>query len=185
MMRCAAVLRPKEFALLTGAPCAAAWSHPCISLFTRCSVRFRTGHGIYHGRMSFKSRGGAADKVVSGEKVWPYPAPVPGAPDTDRLPVSIGLTEFHFLLLFPSRLLAVSKLSGEVVFEQGFKERFGEMRGMVTDGCIPGSVVPFVWLFSSRYGTAVPCFHCVALADSLCCRCVDGGGGATAVVCTS
>jgi hypothetical protein len=92
---------------------------------------------------------------VAGEKVVPYPAATtsaaPGSAGKAEVPVAISLTEFHYLLLYPSKLLAISKLSGEVVFEQGFKERFGEMRGMVTDPCSPGSTMPVVWLFSNRH----------------------------------
>lgn len=109
---------------------------------------------MYHARLTFKSRSVGGDKIVAGEKVIPYPATAAstaaGLPSKSEIPVAISLTEFHYLLLYPSKLLAISKLSGEVVFEQGFKERFGEMRGMVTDPCSPGNTMPVVWLFSNR-----------------------------------
>lgn len=107
-----------------------------------------TGFGVYHGRFNFRSSG-SGEKVITGEHMIPYPSSGPGGPS--EIPVAISLTEFHLLLLYPSKILALSTLNNEIVFEQGFKERFGEMRGMVTDGYAPGSVYPLIWLFSNRY----------------------------------
>jgi hypothetical protein len=110
---------------------------------------------VYFGRLSFKSKS-SGEKIVTGERMIPYPsqstaasASSSGVPDA---PVAISMTEFHILLLYPSKLLAICKLNQEIVFEQGFKERFGEMRGMVTDAGPPGSPYPLIWLFSNRCG---------------------------------
>ena len=82
----------------------------------------------------------------------PYPSQSMAASSTapPEPPVAISMTEFHVLLLYPSKLLAISKLNQEIVFEQGVKERFGEMRGMVTDAGPPGTQYPLIWLFSNR-----------------------------------
>jgi vacuolar protein sorting-associated protein 18 len=49
------------------------------------------------------------------------PADVVGA-ESDAIrviaPISIGLSQFHFLLLYRDRLKAVSKLNDELVFEK-------------------------------------------------------------------
>ncbi len=61
---------------------------------------------------------------------------------------------------------AVSKVTGDVVFEQGFADRFGpgEMRGMVVDQGAPRGMHPLVWVFSSRF-----CGYCRPSARC-CCR---------------
>lgn len=109
---------------------------------------------MYFGRLSFKSKSGG-EKIVAGERMIPYPSQSMAASSTatPEPPVAISMTEFHVLMLYPSKLLAISKLNQEIVFEQGFKERFGEMRGMVTDAGPPGTQYPLIWLFSNRCDT--------------------------------
>ena len=51
---------------------------------------------------------------------------------------------------------ALSKVTGDIVFEQGFADRFGpgEMRGMVVDVGAPSRYHPLVWVYSNKYGAA-------------------------------
>jgi hypothetical protein len=104
------------------------------------------GFGVYHGQLNF--RGG--DNIVSKATIEKYPSPTPGAAQRDTLPIAIGITEFHFLLLFPTKLMALSKVTGAVMFEQGLPERVGELRGMVIDSNPPDDLYPLIWVFSSR-----------------------------------
>jgi hypothetical protein len=113
-----------------------------------------TGFGVYHGQLNLTA-GAASENVVSKAKIQRYPASTgDGAskdvPSVSEVPLAIGITDFHFLLLYPARLLALSKINGDIVFEQGFKERFGEMRGMVVDPQPPAGMHPLIWVFSSR-----------------------------------
>jgi hypothetical protein len=36
------------------------------------------------------------------------------------------------------------------MFEQGFTERHGEMRGMMVDACPPEDMYPLIWVFSQK-----------------------------------
>ncbi len=63
-----------------------------------------------------------------------------------------GRAQFHNLLLFPTKLMALSKVTGEIAYEQGFGDRLGEMRGMALALGAPDDVHPLIWVYSARYG---------------------------------
>lgn len=74
------------------------------------------GSGIFHGTMNYAS---TSDDFIDGAQLLPYPAFKSSSRDTSGgMPVSIGLTEFHFLLLYKNRLAAVCNLNDELDFEQ-------------------------------------------------------------------
>jgi hypothetical protein len=106
--------------------------------------------------------GAAADVVMLDAKMVAYPAPQPQQqpqqqqqqqqqPDgveggarsrskgasgeaTAEVPLGLAITEFHFLLLYRQRLIALSRVSYGVVFEQALPEdKYGTMRAIVTD----------------------------------------------------
>ncbi|XP_070796134.1 vacuolar protein sorting-associated protein 18 homolog [Pituophis catenifer annectens] len=84
------------------------------------------GNGVLYGSLDY----GRPDSVLSDEQVWEYPS------DVDILankPISIVLTQFHFLLLFPDRVKAVCTLNGQVVFQDVFLEKFGSLKRMIKD----------------------------------------------------
>ena len=60
------------------------------------------------------------------------------------------MSGYHFLLLYPTKLLALSKITGAITLEQGFSERYGEMRGMITDVNPPSEMYPLIWVFSNK-----------------------------------
>ena len=145
--------------------------------------------------------------MLFGAQIDPFPSATPGATSSDLVPIALAVTEFHFLLLFHTKLLvrgtplalrlavcddaaaafhlppsksqsrhprlpppscppsirrgvrcvqALSKVTGDIVFEQGFADRFGpgEMRGMVVDVGAPSRYHPLVWVYSNKYGAA-------------------------------
>jgi hypothetical protein len=58
-------------------------------------------------------------------------------------PLSVAITDYHFLLLFRHRLVAVSRVSQEVVQELPLpEERCGAMRGMCVDGALAADLTP-------------------------------------------
>jgi hypothetical protein len=96
---------------------------------TACAWLVRPG--VFYASMVF----GAGD-VLSDPTMWFYPvldAPAPPsgrAPESGPPPISIMLTEFHYLLLYPNRLIAYNRLSEERVLETEF------------DGAFPGVCLP-------------------------------------------
>ncbi|KAJ6667300.1 hypothetical protein lerEdw1_017278 [Lerista edwardsae] len=84
------------------------------------------GNGVLYGSLDY----GRPDSVLSDEQVWEYPSDVDAAANK---PISIVLTQFHFLLLFPDRVKAVCTLNGQVVFQDVFLEKFGSLKRMIKD----------------------------------------------------
>ncbi|XP_053140605.1 vacuolar protein sorting-associated protein 18 homolog isoform X1 [Hemicordylus capensis] len=84
------------------------------------------GNGVLYGSLDY----GRPDSILSDEQVWEYPSDVDGAANK---PISIVLTQFHFLLLFPDRVKAVCTLNGQVVFQDVFLEKFGSLKRMIKD----------------------------------------------------
>ncbi|RKP09914.1 Pep3/Vps18/deep orange family-domain-containing protein [Thamnocephalis sphaerospora] len=76
------------------------------------------GPGVYHGNLVFGSQA-AGDSVIDNAKLLPYPPRLHQTPPTGPdAPLSFALTEFHFVMLFNDRLLAVCQLNNEVVYEE-------------------------------------------------------------------
>lgn len=84
------------------------------------------GNGVLYGSLDY----GRPDSVLSDEQVWEYPSDVDVAANK---PLSIVLTQFHFLLLFPDQVKAVCTLNGQVVFQDAFLEKFGSLKRMIKD----------------------------------------------------
>jgi tetratricopeptide (TPR) repeat protein len=95
------------------------------------SFAWLAGPGIYHGQLLFGSQN-AGDSVITNATLCPYqPVDEGSAP---RAPLSIAVTEFHFLLAYSDCLMAVSKLSDERVFEWRPPQKFaGNLRGLARD----------------------------------------------------
>lgn len=75
-------------------------------------------------------------------QVWEY------TPDMDlslQKPISIVLTQFHFLLLLEDRVKAICTLNGQVVHEDVFPDKFGSLRKMIKDPA--GGLV---WIYTER-----------------------------------
>ncbi|KAF9207124.1 hypothetical protein BGZ49_001112 [Haplosporangium sp. Z 27] len=76
-----------------------------------------TGPGIYHGNLVFGSQN---DSVIDSPHLLPYPAT---RLDMDvsafsEVPISIALTEFHFILLYKERIRAINQLNDQIVFDE-------------------------------------------------------------------
>lgn len=120
-----------------------------------------TGVGLYTARVTVNSYN---EITATDPKLLPYPRVAGGGgdgaegeddsrdPNASNIPISLALTPFHFVLLYRNRLLAVSRISGDVVFEQALtEERFGSMRSLVVDSSPrEGSGAP-VLVFSDRF----------------------------------
>ncbi|KAK3737231.1 hypothetical protein QZH41_010859 [Actinostola sp. cb2023] len=94
------------------------------------SFAWLTGSGVYYGKLKFKTEG-KIDNVITESKLLLYMQT--GENKEIIAPISIGLTEFHALLLNKDRFEAVSLLSEETMFEDVLPPRYGVMRGMSID----------------------------------------------------
>ena len=106
---------PKLMAWLTGrcifaSPIAASSQTTCVA------------PGIYHGSFNFDS---TSDDLIDGAQLLPYPnfpqplstSPNNKAPELGEVPISMALTEYHFLLLYRDRVVGISNLNEELAYE--------------------------------------------------------------------
>lgn len=117
------------------------------------ALAWLTGPGVYHGLLSYPPDATAGDSVIDSANLLPYPAIAiedesnanttkqrnrmstlsngddndyrNGAPITE-IPLSIALTEFHFILLYQDRVMAISSLDDQVVFEEALPLKANE-----------------------------------------------------------
>lgn len=69
--------------------------------------------GIYHGTLNFESN---SDELIDAAQLLPYPShSEDGIPE---MPLSIALTNFHFLLLYKDRLVGVCNLNEKTTYEE-------------------------------------------------------------------
>ncbi|KAF0458989.1 vacuolar protein sorting protein 18 [Gigaspora margarita] len=102
-----------------------------------------TGPGIYHGSLVF----GSQDHVIDSAKLLPYPSgPSENDPSTliTECPLSIALTEFHFILLYKERIRAICLLNDQIVYEEIIQLKAGEVvKSMAVD-----SVKNTFWIYT-------------------------------------
>jgi hypothetical protein len=93
---------------------------------------------------SSSSRGSASAAALASSSSSSSSAPVPSG---------LAVTPYHYLLLYRQRVVAVSRVSHGVVFEQALGEdRHGTLRDVVVDGSGGGgSAPPLLFLVSDRY----------------------------------
>lgn len=90
------------------------------------ALAWLTGPGVYHGLLSFVGQD-VGDSVIDSANLLPYPAFVVDDNDSTaangrntvaEIPLSIMLTEFHFVLLYQDRAMGINTLDDRVVFEE-------------------------------------------------------------------
>ena len=100
------------------------------------TLAWLTGPGVYHGVLNLADQkpGGS---VIDSANLLPYPAvAVDDANDRNNgnggidpvaeIPLSISLTQFHFLLLYRDRIMGISSLDDRLVYEEGLPLKPGE-----------------------------------------------------------
>lgn len=121
---------PKNVAWLTGSS-APVW-------LRGTSLRTFAGPGIYHGALTFPPPSSdhlhPGDGVIESASLVPYPAE-PSSPthlssgflERDKfaeedgkleMPISMALTEWHFILLYEDKIRVIGLLSDRVVYEE-------------------------------------------------------------------
>lgn len=102
------------------------------------SFAWMMGNGVLYGQLDYVR----PDSLLSDVQVWEY------TPDIDLnfvKPISIVLTQFHFLLLLPDRIRGICTLNGQVVHEDVFPDKFGTLKKMIKD-----PVTGLVWIYTEK-----------------------------------
>ncbi|GAA6004427.1 hypothetical protein JCM10207_000722 [Rhodosporidiobolus poonsookiae] len=89
------------------------------------SVAWMSGPGIYHGHLSFPTSDlPPGEGIIDSASLIPYPS-LPSSSsspssknDPPPQPLSMALTEWHFVLLYADRLVAVEVLTDRVVYDE-------------------------------------------------------------------
>ncbi|KDQ63405.1 hypothetical protein JAAARDRAFT_147697 [Jaapia argillacea MUCL 33604] len=93
------------------------------------AMAWMTAPGVYHGTLNFQS---ISDDLIDSASLLPYPV-FPNSPAGD-VPQSIALTEFHFVLLFKDRIVAVCNLDEKLTYEELLPLKPNEeVRGLTAD----------------------------------------------------
>lgn len=93
-----------------------------------------TGPGIFHGSVCFDAEGG---KMLNDAELLYYSSSelVSGEVTTENsLPISLCLSPYYFLLLYPNRVMCVSTISKQCMFEQELPQSAGVPRRIARDG---------------------------------------------------
>ncbi|KAM5530109.1 hypothetical protein V8D89_016218, partial [Ganoderma adspersum] len=103
------------------------------------TVAWMNAAGIYHGNLDFESN---SDDLIDSAQLLPHPA-LPASPSLSpsrqdaaqtATPISIALTEFHFLLLYRDRVLGISNLNEQLAYEELLPLKPNEqVRGLTAD----------------------------------------------------
>lgn len=84
--------------------------------------------GLYHFSINQ-----AANPIFNHPDLMAYP-PQPNSKGPTDLPLAVLATEYHFVLLFKSRIIAMSRLSGKILWEEQLSLRLDETpQGLVSD----------------------------------------------------
>lgn len=70
-----------------------------------------TAPGIYHGNLNFES---TTDDFIDAADVLPYST----SGNATELPVSIALTDFHYVILYKDRISGVCHLNDKLTYEE-------------------------------------------------------------------
>lgn len=81
---------------------------------------FLIAPGIYNGELKYTTAS-PVDGLIDSPKLIPYPI-LEGLKDVadalPQAPLALALTQFHFVLLYQDRIVAVSNLNDKVVYEE-------------------------------------------------------------------
>ncbi|KAJ8297008.1 Vacuolar protein sorting-associated protein 18 [Rhodotorula toruloides] len=84
------------------------------------SMAWMTGPGIYHGQLVFPSASSdlhPGDGIIDSASLIPYPSSSDAHEPPDQ-PISMALTEWHFVLLYEDRVCAVDLLTDKIVYNE-------------------------------------------------------------------
>ncbi|KAF8973878.1 DigA protein [Flammula alnicola] len=92
-------------------------------------MAWMTGPGIYHGSLNLETD---AEDHIDSAALLPYP-PSPGS-DVAEIPLSLSLTEFHFVLLYKDRVVGICNLDDKKTYEEALPLKSNEtVLGLAAD----------------------------------------------------
>jgi vacuolar protein sorting-associated protein 18 len=103
-----------------------------------------TGEGVFYGDLSFRNSS-SVDNVAKGCDLISYPGKTEANARTWTPPISLAVTQYHVILLFPRYLQVISKLNNVIVLEEQFDSRVGKVKGITHD-----PTFNTVWVHSDR-----------------------------------
>ncbi|KAJ3516463.1 hypothetical protein NLJ89_g1114 [Agrocybe chaxingu] len=104
-------------------------------------VAWMTGPGIYHGSVSVDSD---SEDHIDSAALLPYP-PSAGS-DIAEVPLSLSLTEFHFILLYKDRVVGICNLDDRATYEETLPIKSNEtVLGLAAD-----PVRKTYWVFTDQ-----------------------------------
>ncbi|KAK0565646.1 tethering complex subunit [Tilletia horrida] len=80
------------------------------------SLAWMTGPGVYYGNLSIQHQA-SGDAIIDSANLLPYPA-ASGEPERSTTPLSMALTDFHFILLYNDKVIGTSILDDQIVYEE-------------------------------------------------------------------
>jgi len=104
-----------------------------------------TGPGISYSALSYGSQM-PGDFVAEHVDLLLYPEDPRQTSKFGQIPISLVVTDFHLLLLYTTKLQAISRLSQQVVWEERFSDaqQLGHIRGITKD-----PVNGTIWLYTN------------------------------------
>lgn len=92
-------------------------------------MAWMTAAGIYHGSLKIDTE---SEDHIDNAQLFPYPT-LPGL-GADDFPLSLSLTEFHFLLLYKDRVIGMCNLNDHLAYEEQLPVKSNEtVLGMSSD----------------------------------------------------
>jgi hypothetical protein len=105
-----------------------------------------TGAGIYHGNLDFTEKENA--ELIDNAKLLPFP-PTNYDEDSGKLvtdiPISLVITEFHFILLYQDYVRAICRLNDKIVYEEIIPLNKGEL----VQGISVDEIKRTYWIYTS------------------------------------
>ncbi|CAK5280478.1 unnamed protein product [Mycena citricolor] len=106
------------------------------------SMAWLTSHGIYHGTLNFQS---SSDNFIDSGDLLPYPTTFDSSGPIGP-PLSIALTEFHFVLLYHDRVVGICNLDKKETYEESLPLKPNEqVKGLCAD-----PVRKTYWVFTDQ-----------------------------------
>ncbi|EDR15746.1 uncharacterized protein LACBIDRAFT_228107 [Laccaria bicolor S238N-H82] len=101
------------------------------ALSTPKRLAWITGPGIYHGSLNLEP---STEDHIDAAQLLPYPSFVASSSEIPEAPLSLSLTEFHFILLYKNRIVGICNLDDKITYEETLPIKANEViRGLASD----------------------------------------------------
>ena len=111
------------------------------------SFAWLTGPGISYGNLIFESQN-KGDSVAQDMELFLFPEDhMARNIKQSTAPISIIITDFHWLVLYYDKIQAINKLNEEITWEERFRanQNIGEIRGITND-----PIAGTIWIYATN-----------------------------------